>query len=809
MTGILRNIPLPRAFFLTAAGYFLFASLGQFLSFQPSAFATFWPPSGLMLAILMLNPYGRWPFLLLAAVTGNIAFDLFNQRMFFTSVLFSLGNGMEYSCGAFLMRRFFGETIDFISIRWLTAFILLAGLLSPVSSATVGSLVVTKMLGGTPALSTFVTWWCGDIFGVLLFSPPILLFAPRRKTRIALSFLRYLEAILFTAAVFLSTWLIFCVPFRLPVLQIPLIIVLIIIAAFRFNLPFTTFLMLSSALMTTYGTSRGMGRFALNFSTLSSQSLALQAHLLLLFLVSILVPAAIELRRRSEEQLRQSEADLKKSRQVARIGAWKWYIPENRVEWSDEVFDIWGIEKTDATGQLTHILRQAVHPEDRDIFKTTLRSAIRHGDTKAVEYRIQRPDGNVRWIFAQSGEILRDSTGKPVFLSGIIQDITERKFVEEALRLSESSYRSLVENGPDAILRLSTDGSPLYMSKNLDRIIPEPENFNQLWENGIQRVLETGKVFETELDAKTPNGIKFLHLRFCPEAGSDGRITAILCIVQDMSELKKLQQEMDKNRKLDSLGVLAGGIAHEFNNLLAGMFGNIELAQDSISRGLPDQAIEELTEALSIYQRTKRLTGKLLTFSKGGAPMRQSINLHLLMEKIVSSIIQGSGVTVQYDIAPDLWPCRCDEQQIGQVIENLAMNACDAMPSGGEMSISAKNIYSAPGKPAQGPGRFVRISFQDRGHGIGRDILPRIFDPFFTTRESRHGLGLATAHSIVKQHGGWIDVESEPGKGAVFHIFLPTSMKNLSIAETQQKVTFLPQTGKVLIMDDEDYGSVK
>jgi len=265
---------------------------------------------------------------------------------------------------------------------------------------------------------------------------------------------------------------------------------------------------------------------------------------------------------------------------------------------------------------------------------------------------------------------------------------------------------------------------------------------------------------------------------------------------------KKTEEESLKVRKLESLGILAGGIAHDFNNLLTVVLGNISIAFSSTSIG--EDVLECLRAAEKAALRAKGLTHQLLTFSKGGAPVKNTASISDLVRESASFTQSGSNVKCEYHFPDDLWPVDVDEGQISQVVNNLLINADQAMPDGGTVELRAENIYigSEYASMLKG-GRYVKLTVKDHGVGILRENIGRIFDPYFTTKQEGNGLGLATAFSIVKKHDGHITVESMPGYGSSFHIYLPAALSREQ-CETCESGTHATFKGKILVLDDDE-----
>ncbi len=278
-------------------------------------------------------------------------------------------------------------------------------------------------------------------------------------------------------------------------------------------------------------------------------------------------------------------------------------------------------------------------------------------------------------------------------------------------------------------------------------------------------------------------------------------------------ENERLQQEMLKRRNLESLGLLAGGIAHEFNNILTSIMGSVELALMDISPA--DGGIRELlTQSQKASKRAQKMAGRLLTFAKGGDPLKQRASLEEIVREAVEFVLQGSKTACKVEFAADLWPVELDPEQFSQVIQNIVTNASQAMPGGGIIRIMAENFVHNGNDLPLPAGDFVKLIISDRGCGIEPDNLEMIFDPYFTTGQCGHGMGLSITHSVIKKHGGHILAQSEPGVGTTMTIYLP-ALKDGKTVEAQgggavgtPAVAAMPaaagRTLKVLVMDDED-----
>jgi PAS domain S-box-containing protein len=405
-----------------------------------------------------------------------------------------------------------------------------------------------------------------------------------------------------------------------------------------------------------------------------------------------------------------------------------------------------------------------------------------------------------------------------------IIDITEQKLTEEMLRQREQMYRMLIES--TSALSWEFDLAAMkftYVSPQAESITGYPPgewtDFD-FWVNMIipedsdwasnYCITEThkGKDHEFEYRIKTADG-RIIWLRdIVTVIKEDGKPVKRRGFMFDVSERKNMEEEIRKGKNLESLGILAGGIAHDFNNLLTSILGNVSLAK-TFARP-EDKISERLTIAENASLRAKDLTRQLLTFSRGGAPVKKVAFISDVIKDSSSFALSGSNVKCEYSLPGDLWPVEIDEGQIGQVIHNLVINARDAMPKGGTITISGSNsIVTDDNNLSLGEGDFVQISVADKGVGISEENISKVFDPYFTTKEmgvqKGMGLGLAICHSIIKSHDGSIVVESEVEKGTTFHFYLPSTERDWlrEITEESIELKDVSGSGRILVMDDE------
>lgn len=281
-----------------------------------------------------------------------------------------------------------------------------------------------------------------------------------------------------------------------------------------------------------------------------------------------------------------------------------------------------------------------------------------------------------------------------------------------------------------------------------------------------------------------------------------GKVTGIVLVFRDITEKQRIEDELLKTDKLESIGILAGGIAHDFNNILTGILGNISLARMLLSPN--DKAYQRLTEAEKSSLNAKNLTQQLLIFSRGGTLVLRLVSVSEILTNAVSFALKGSNVKCNFNFKDSLWKIKADEGQIIQAINNIIINASQAMPDGGEINVIAENVIINDNIfPSLRGGKYVKISIEDRGIGIPKEHLQKIFDPYFTTKQKGSGLGLSATYSIIKKHDGYIDVKSELGVGTVFYLYLPV-YDDTEFLENKESKEILLENLKILVVDDQE-----
>lgn len=527
--------------------------------------------------------------------------------------------------------------------------------------------------------------------------------------------------------------------------------------------------------------------------------------------------------RRTQARLRQSEERWELAVKGINAGIWEVEFGTERFFVSERSRAMLGYAPGDLDDSRA-AWESLVHPDDRAAVRSAMEQHLaRKTDGYRVEHRFMCRDGLYRWVLS-CGLAQFDQDGRPVRCVGTHSDIHARKCAEEELAAERERLKVTLQAMVEAVITTDRHGVVNYLNEAAEALTG--------WTDGaaIGRALsEVAPLLQerTRLPVAPPHrsalaealvvelppstvirhrqGVtRLVEGRCVPIRDFASQPTGVVMVLRDMTERVKLEAEVLRATKLESLGLLAGGIAHDFNNLLTVVMGNVTLAMLD-SQVQATGGGQWLREAERGLLRTRDLTQQLLTFAKGGDPVRSAVQLSEVVKETARFCLHGARAKCQFEIENDLWAADVDKGQIGQVVQNLVMNAAQAMPQGGMIWVNLSNDASPPLRSGL-VGATVRLSISDTGAGIRPEHVNKIFDPYFTTKSDGSGLGLATVYAIVKKHHGYIEVESEVGRGTRFRLWLPATR-----TATASPLTNSPfgsgasaMNGRVLLMDDEE-----
>lgn len=533
----------------------------------------------------------------------------------------------------------------------------------------------------------------------------------------------------------------------------------------------------------------------------------------------------------AHRDLRESENKLAEAQRLAHIGYWDRDLDAGLVTLSDEACRIFGIPGQEEPLDLVawqELWSQLIHPEDRERVLLAAGEALRGGSPYDEEYRVLRPDGSLR-IVHSCGRVMSDAAGRPHRMFGSMQDISERRQALEQIREHEAFIRNILETVDEGFIVVDRQYRIISANRAFCAMVGIGEAELQgrpchevvhgaarpCFEKGedcpIERAFASGmpqSAFHCHEDAE--GGKRYVELKAFPVTDSTGAVVSVIETVNDVTEKRKLEEQLLQSQKMEAVGRLAGGVAHDFNNMVGVIIGHTELALRQLEPG--HRLFANLQEVRKAAGRSADLTRQLLAFARKQTVVPRVLDLNSTVEgmlKILRRLI-GEDIDLAWLPGKEVWPVRMDPSQLDQILANLCVNARDAVTGVGKVTIETRNAaideaYCA-GHPDAVPGEYVLLAVSDNGCGMARETIDRIFEPFFTTKElgKGTGLGLATVYGIVRQNNGFVNVYSEPAQGSTFKIYLPRHAA--PIGEQPEEAAVLPVPGgheTILLAEDE------
>ena len=658
-----------------------------------------WPSAGIAFAALVLLGGRYWPGVLLGAFLANVT----TPAPLAAVLGISVGNTVEALLAAYFLRRVAGSRPQLEDPLHARTLVLVAVPVAALAAALigVGTLVAVGELAPGAATQALIMWWGGDALGMLVVAPVAFSWAARPRFRDTRRLLEVVALVVGTAA---AADLGLLQSFRLPALEeveyAYLLFPFVVWAGVRFGPRGASLITLVVSMVAVWHTARGGGPFLVG--SVGGTLLAVACYLLVLSITGLVVASAVwSERERATRALQQSEERLRLALDSARMGIWYWSVEHNALTWDDNLRALYNLAPDDVVADYEQFIGR-VHPDDRQYVGRSVERALLKGEALDYEFRILLPDGRVRWI-ADQGRVGRDARGKPVYLTGVCMDVTERRSSEERLRQSH---------------------------------------------------------------------------------------------------------------RMESVGRLAGGVAHETNNQMSVVLG---AASFVLGRSdIPEAVRADVEHIRKAAERTSSVTAQLLAFSRRQILRPVPLELNGLVKSWdgVLRRIMGEDCTVLLRPGDGVGAIQADPGQLEQVLLNLALNARDAMPRGGTLTVETfvaeltTEYARRHAGVAMRAGYYAVLAVSDTGHGMDRDTLGHVFEPFFTTKGVGHGtgLGLSTVYGIVKQSDGYVWAYSEPGRGSTFKIYLPlTGKKDAPGTAAPDPAPVRPGRGEsVLLVEDDD-----
>ncbi len=522
-------------------------------------------------------------------------------------------------------------------------------------------------------------------------------------------------------------------------------------------------------------------------------------------------------RKLAAEKMRVNEERFQLLAKATKDAIWDWDLLTNKLWWGQGFETLFGFRREEVEPTIDSWTSR-VHPEEREAIVVDVQRVIASGEASwSGEYRFRRQDGSYAYVLDR-GYILRDAEGKAIRMIGGITDMSERREAEEKLR----DQATLLDKAQDAILVRDLEHRILYWNKSAERLYgwTAEEAMNRLvselfykdttaFQTATEATLKEGE-WVGEIEQRTKQGEDIIvEGRWTLVRDKQGQPKSILAINTDITQRKKLEQQFLRAQRMESIGTLAGGIAHDLNNVLAPIIMSIDLLKLEETNAERLRMLEMIEGSAS---RGAAMVGQVLSFARGLEGRRIEVQARHLIRDIIKIANETfpKNIQVLSRTDKDLWLLKADPTQLHQVLLNLCVNARDAMPDGGQITITAENMqvdaqYAAMNIEAR-EGPYVKIEVEDSGTGIPKAIIEKIFDPFFTTKEvgKGTGLGLSTVQAIIKSHGGFIRVYSEPGMGAKFRIYLPAQTTGSTAEHGGIQVKLPRGNGETLLVVDDE-----
>ena len=826
---VLRLAGIGGAYFLAHHMAFLFPDTGKVLM-------AVWPAAGVGLAALLLSPRRLWPAIVaILFASGNLA-DLIAGRPFLASLGFMATNVLESLGCAWLLLRTCGEKTTFSRVREILALVAAALFVNAVT-ALVGA-GTARLASATPFWDFWKTWWIADGLGILLVTPAIVAWVaplqPMRGARWQL----VVEASAFLVLWTVTAWLAFNKAELVGphVVQPYLLVALLAWPALRLGLRGTTFALVLLAAIAVTSTAIRVGPLLWGGEETTHRLLLAQLYLWVVTVTGLLLAASRTEVKSAEKAAREDQARIRALGDNLPDGMVYQVVREldgsmRFLYLSAGVEQLLGLSVSAVLAD-ARTFYQSIVEEDLPIVLAARQTSSKNMSTSDIEVRVRHTDGEIRWARVASRP--RRLTDGRILWDGIQTDITTRKQAEAEARSQTALLEAQLNASIEGILVVDSKGNKILQNRRCVELWKIPAHIEEKHDDKeqvefVKNLTSDPEAFvrqvidlydhpdETSRDEVSFNDGTVLDRYSAPVVGKDGTYFGRIWTFRDITDRKraeqeyvKLQEQLAHAQKMESIGRLAGGVAHDFNNMLGVILGYVELALEDLDPAQPLHHV--LGEVQKAANRSAALTRQLLAFARKQTIAPKVLDLNEIVVGLLKMLKRLVGENIKLDWRPDtsLWPVRIDPSQIDQILANLCVNARDAIADVGTIAVTTANATVdtevRAAHPEAVPGDYVQLTVRDDGCGMDAETLARIFEPYFTTKGMGRGtgLGLATVYGTVRQSNGFIHVDSARGKGTTFTIYLPRHVGHAGHAQPESaSAPAKLGNATILVVEDE------
>lgn len=781
------------------------------------------PESGLLLAGFLLFSFKYWPFLILLLggaiigvdhVTSQFDSPIYSQTLiFFITTLLS----------AVLIKHFFNGA-NFLDRTRHTVGFVASSAVGGITYALLSVILITSFNGTDFNFSMIAYKFLSVFSGYLFLTPFVLSLVSVWKQPCILNKREYLlvEVTLFLLLFIFTAWLIIRIEpesVRLVYLVFPFVI----FGVFRFGVLGGTFPLVLFSAFVLFRIQMLPRYQAAKVQVISQELLILQVFMLVVAFTTLFLIAMQSERIRVQEDLEEKEERLRLANQAVNDGIWDWHLPTGKTFVTDRCYHMLGFRREDYPPSFITLIR-LLHPDDRWKTFEHIKAAMATGKRLDLFVRFLTKWESYRWIHLRGQCVSYDDRKKPVRLAGTINDIDREMEAKKALARSEEEKKIILEHIPDTILYLDKQMHIVWINRHpRDRIDKSTDPNTLIGKTCFEAIFNKEKPCNdcpmiACLVSNSPQSAElsfeknqYYQVYANPVFNTDHLLVGGVVYLQNLTQTRSLQKQLLQAQKMEAIGLLASGVAHDFNNILQLMLGYSELMQMELSK-TSFASREYIDHIINSAHQGKSTVKQLLAFSRKDTRLNKAIvNINSSVHNLLNLInrLIGDHILITFNPGEDLPDVKADGGQLEQVLLNLCMNAKDAMPNGGELTLTTSSTYITSSHSQHydlPPGPYILCSVSDTGMGIKKEIQERIFEPFFTTKKERGtGLGLSMAYGIIRNHDGAIHVYSEENKGTTFRIYLPvqTNIPEPDSVAAESEISIIPDGQVILLAEDE------